>query len=457
MKKYLISILVLLFVGTSVFAETTINGIRQAEVKTVSGPLTLTDGTDPHIIKALQETGLGGRLTIGLDETARTMVFCDYGDVDVDFGLSTSANPTLYIFNATGSSYLNLDRKNVTSNSTLNINANATDFYVTGNVSAGNAYDFLSDSNRELTDTDAEQAWMYLEPKINQSATGAYNGVQIVVTETALGDASTGQGGTNNFIVAGTTADEDMFKVDNVGRIVLAETIDPAALADHAFLYAKDVAGTGNLFAADAAAAATQLTSHNFSLFEPEASEDFPWSFYAENKALGKKINVDMAGMVRAVEALTGKKFIHYADMAKEIDIAASQKARWKMEWIKANTTMQEVAKKDAFEEKEVEQDKWYLKIDGGKAIKYRKQIGETTTGYELVGDEVKAIKVPVWEQETVTKQQKKDGVSFSAEDGKFYKRTVPTEAQAENEAKTKFVATVPKWIDDRLKEAATP
>ncbi|MDD5204420.1 MAG: hypothetical protein PHS17_03315, partial [Desulfobacterales bacterium] len=57
----------------------------------------LTDGTDTHTIKAVQETGLGGRLTFGLDETARTMVICDYGAVDTDFGLSAASDPSIFL------------------------------------------------------------------------------------------------------------------------------------------------------------------------------------------------------------------------------------------------------------------------------------------------------------------------------------------------------------------------
>ena len=52
---------------------------------TVTDQITITDGTDPHIIKAATETGIGGRLTFGLDETSRLAVFCDYGDIDAEF------------------------------------------------------------------------------------------------------------------------------------------------------------------------------------------------------------------------------------------------------------------------------------------------------------------------------------------------------------------------------------
>ena len=213
------------------------------------------------------------------------------------------------------------------------------------------------------------------------------------------------------------------------------------------------------MFVADAAADATQISSHNFTLFQPDATEQFPWSFYAENRALGIKVNVDMAGMVRAVETLSGKQFIYYADIPKEIDLVASQKEYWKKKWTKENTVEQEMTTEQAFEDKQVEQDKWYTELDVNtlKVKKYRKQIGETTTGYELDGEEVKEIKEPIWEQETVPKKQLKDNVRFDEATGKFYQKTIPTEQQAEEAAVAQFTPTIPKWLDDRLTAQAEP
>ena len=46
------------------------------------------DGTDTHILKAVQEPGLGGRYTIGLDETANTV---DWGVAGSSVGLDADA------------------------------------------------------------------------------------------------------------------------------------------------------------------------------------------------------------------------------------------------------------------------------------------------------------------------------------------------------------------------------
>jgi len=72
---------------------------------TIEDQINIGDGTDTHILKAVSETGLGGRYTIGLDETARTMVICDVGDIDTDFGLSAASFPTTYWMDADGDSH----------------------------------------------------------------------------------------------------------------------------------------------------------------------------------------------------------------------------------------------------------------------------------------------------------------------------------------------------------------
>ena len=51
---------------------------------TVNDEITLTDGTNPHLIKAVTEAGPVGSLRLAVDETDRALVLCDYGDVDVD-------------------------------------------------------------------------------------------------------------------------------------------------------------------------------------------------------------------------------------------------------------------------------------------------------------------------------------------------------------------------------------
>lgn len=184
---------------------------------------------DYAVIKAVNEPGLGHRLTIGLDETTRTIVICDLGDVDVDLGLGAAGNPTVYLFNWNTNLYSSWDFKrfyiyNFALNSTAstiyfsNLNPLGFQFEQIVDVPSGNLFDFVSQANIELTDDNAEQAWIYLEPKINQSLTAGYIALLIDVTETSLGDASAGAGYNALFDmrVSGVT----QFGIQNDGKIM---------------------------------------------------------------------------------------------------------------------------------------------------------------------------------------------------------------------------------------------
>ncbi len=92
-------------------------------------------------------------------------------------------------------------------------------------------------------------------------------------------------------------------------------TADPTMGANTAGVYGKDVSGTVELFGVDEAGNATQLTSHNFELFDPDPSAEYPWSFYAENKFIGKRIGVDMFKLARLVERLSGEQIIYLEDL----------------------------------------------------------------------------------------------------------------------------------------------
>jgi hypothetical protein len=105
------------------------------------------------------------------------------------------------------------------------IDLNASGFAHTQNVdvASGNVVGFGSGvgAGAEMTDTDGEQSWLYVGPKINQSGTAAYNGLKIDVTETSLGDGSAGDGNNLlNLAVGGTSK----FVVDNTGNIGIGTT-----------------------------------------------------------------------------------------------------------------------------------------------------------------------------------------------------------------------------------------
>ncbi len=171
------------------------------------------DGTDVHVIKAVQESGLGGRLTIGLDETARAMVLCDLGDIDVDLGLAAQDDPRLYIFknNVAQNVSLKHDVLFFTSNARIIAQAGM-NFEQNGDRAIGNNFSFISGSNQELTGNNAEQAWIYVGPKINQTSTAGYIGLLMDVTETLTGSGT-------NALMDLRVATASKFLIDNSGGI----------------------------------------------------------------------------------------------------------------------------------------------------------------------------------------------------------------------------------------------
>jgi len=190
----------------------------------------LQSGAYYSLIQESQAEGLAGAdLRIGLDESNRTFIICDRGDIATDFGLTANADPTLYISKADGSTeaiyrygYINLNSTvlqiDATSSAPAAIKAwNELRFTMIGDLANGNAYGFTSNANIELTDTNAEQAWMYLEPKVKQTATAAFDALHVdLFAGNTYGDGSTGNG--NNFICL-TDNGALKYRVDITGGI----------------------------------------------------------------------------------------------------------------------------------------------------------------------------------------------------------------------------------------------
>lgn len=78
-------------------------------------------------------------------------------------------------------------------------------------------------------------------------------------------------------------------------------TNDPDMNVNTAGLYAKDVAGTVELFAIDEADNSTQLSSH-----DPLTGE---WIFYSKNTRTGRIVEVDMEKFFRHYDAVNGTSF----------------------------------------------------------------------------------------------------------------------------------------------------
>lgn len=169
-----------------------------------------------HIIRG---SGAEGRhadttdLRFGLSITDRRAIFCDADDIDTDFGLAKPSNPEIVIAKANGTIGMRLDYGNISTGYSLNITVpTGIKFYMSGDKNIDNAFDFISHANIELTDTDAEQAWVKYEVKVNQTSTAGYTAHDVAITETSTGS------GNNNFFRYGNGTDS--IYVTNTGDIV---------------------------------------------------------------------------------------------------------------------------------------------------------------------------------------------------------------------------------------------
>jgi len=162
----------------------------------------LQSGAYYSLIQESQAEGLAGAdLRIGLDESNRTMIICDRGDINTDLNLPSHPNPTICIYNAALTSRLNINCNSFVASSDFYIivTSGVVNFKIDNDRNSGDAFIFWSGPNDELTDTDAEQAFMYLEPKVKQTATAAFDALHVdLFAGNTYGDGSTGDG--NNFI-----------------------------------------------------------------------------------------------------------------------------------------------------------------------------------------------------------------------------------------------------------------
>ena len=102
------------------------------------------------------------------------------------------------------------------------------------------------------------------------------------------------------------------------GPLAFEVTSDPTGIADCAEIYAKDDGSSAELYTRDEAGNVTQLSPHNFQMFEPDPSYTQPWSYTSRNAYIGKEVGVDMFGLVKAVEELSGKTLMYERDLPDE-------------------------------------------------------------------------------------------------------------------------------------------
>jgi hypothetical protein len=96
--------------------------------------------------------------------------------------------------------------------------------------------------------------------------------------------------------------DKDTGNIVSNGFIQLKkQNAHPSTVTDHAHVYAKVDTTDTEIYVQDSAGNNTRLSSHN---------EEGEWEYYSFNKKTGKAIRINMEKMIKAVETLTGEKFI---------------------------------------------------------------------------------------------------------------------------------------------------
>ncbi|NUQ15479.1 MAG: hypothetical protein HUU33_09155 [Flavobacteriales bacterium] len=88
--------------------------------------------------------------------------------------------------------------------------------------------------------------------------------------------------------------------------LALENGTPPVAPINGVLLYADEP--SSELKVMDEAGNVTTLSPHHFSLMRP--SEPMAWSYWSENRALDRRINVDMLRVVRVVERMSGERMV---------------------------------------------------------------------------------------------------------------------------------------------------
>jgi hypothetical protein len=128
-------------------------------------------------------------------------------------------------------------------------------------------------------------------------------------------------------------------------------------VANQVSLFSADVSSSAELFAMDEAGNTLQLTPHPSKFLDnlPLKGREYPWAYSSANPYLGKSINVDMMGAIRAIEKLSGEKFIYLEDLPIDecADWDAGQEAQYilrQQEIDTAKSRLDEIEKKLAIE-----------------------------------------------------------------------------------------------------------
>lgn len=131
----------------------------------------------------------------------------------------------------------------------------------------------------------------------------------------------------------GTDVSTEKMRITNVGNVLLGTKTSPGGTATKALIFgdnagnptpgantagifAKDVAGTVEMFGVDEAGNVNQLTPHNYSMVNPIPGT-LHWAQYQANFYVGVEKTYDMERALLDLQALTGKQYIYTRKIAK--------------------------------------------------------------------------------------------------------------------------------------------
>jgi hypothetical protein len=226
-----------------------------------------------------------------------------------------------------------------------------------------------------------------------------------------------------------------------------APTSSPASMVQ---LWSEVVSSTQELRVRDGAGNVTTLSPHNFSMFTPDPSQVFPWSYYSKNAHIGKEMSVDMYGAVAEIEKLSGKQFIYLADLpADQIESWDAQEATNKttieqQRLDKALAAEVEVVVADAVEVVTITK----TQTSATETESVTKYVLDAESGQPsiVVKTQPKMVQVDTGK----TEFRLKVGVRLDEKTGKFWRKIRADEAVVE----PYVVKAPPAWMKDRMRVA---
>ena len=226
---------------------TAVNWLAISPSVTGSGVLLEAEGTDTDIDIELLPKGAGEVVINKASPAANEILFNiknngttkfnvdEDGDVLVEGNIGFNGNASIN----TPSGSLTF---NTVNSGGFNVNSKTVLFRGVNDLTSGNRFTFKPQvASYELTDSDGEQSTLKIEENVKQTGTAAYNGIKVDVTETSLGDGSTGDGNNLlNLAVGGVSK----ARISNTGAIFSSGT---PAYADEAAAVTAGLA-TGDIY-----------------------------------------------------------------------------------------------------------------------------------------------------------------------------------------------------------------